>query len=142
MELEINAEVSDLDAEKGVRGIPGRMTTHVETLVNLELGQSVSLAGIRARTERRQKDGLPGLAMVPFIGALFGSHSRQVDDDEAYLLVVPSVIEPVSMSQRDRVEEAMRLYDSFRGGVDAHDLMDQPRVGRGVPRVGGTERTQ
>jgi pilus assembly protein CpaC len=142
MELEINAEISDLDAEKGVRGIPGRMTTHVETLVNLELGQSVSLAGIRARTERRQKDGLPGLAMVPFIGALFGSHSRQVDDDEAYLLVVPSVIEPVSMSQRDRVEEAMRLYDSFRGGVDAHDLMDQPRVGRGVPRVGGTERTQ
>lgn len=141
IELEINAEVSDLDAEKGVRGIPGRMTTRVETLVNLELGQSVSLAGIRARTERRQKDGLPGLALVPFIGALFGSQSRQVDDDEAYLLVVPSVVEPVSMSQRDRVEEAMRVYDSFHGGVDAHDLMDQPRIGRQLDRTGGTERS-
>ena len=74
IELEIVADVSDLDAEKGVRGIPGRITSHVETLVNLELGQSVSLAGIRARTERRKKNGIPGLALIPFIGALFGTN--------------------------------------------------------------------
>lgn len=128
IELEIAADVSDLDSERGLRGIPGRVTSHVETLVNLELGQSVSLAGIRARTERRRKNGLPGLAMVPFIGALFGSHSREVDDDQSYMLVVPSVVEPVSMSQRNRVEEALRVYEAFQGGVSAHDLLDQPRV--------------
>jgi len=130
IELEIVADVSDLDAEKGVRGIPGRITSHVETLVNLELGQSVSLAGIRARTERRRKNGIPALALIPFIGALFGTHSRETEDNESYMLVVPSVVEPISLSQRDRVEEALRVYEGFHGGVDAHELMDQPRVGR------------
>ena len=138
IQLEIVADVSDLDAEKGVHGIPGRITSHVETLVNLELGQSVSLAGIRARTERRKKRGIPGLALIPFIGALFGTHSRETEDNESYMLVVPSVVEPISLSQRDRVEEALRVYESFHGGVDAHQLLDQPRVGREhLPTSGG-----
>jgi pilus assembly protein CpaC len=141
IELEIVADVSDLDAEKGVRGIPGRITSHVETLVNLALGQSVSLAGIRARTERRAKNGIPGLALIPFIGALFGTHSRQTEDNESYMLVVPSVVEPISLSQRDRVEEALRVYESFHGGVDDHELMDQPRVGRSRGRTAGSEST-
>ena len=134
------ADVSDLDGEKGIHGIPGRITSHVETLVSLQLGQSVSLAGIRARTERRKKDGIPGLALIPFIGALFGTHSRETEDNESYMLVVPSVVEPISMSQRNRVEEALRVYESFHGGVDAHQLMDQPRVGRDAAPARGSER--
>lgn len=129
IELEITADVSDLDAQRGIRGIPGRVTSHVQTLVNLELGQSVSIAGIRARSERRGKDGIPGLAMVPFIGGLFGTHSRELTDDESHMLVVPSVVEPVSMRQRNRVEEALRVYRAFRGGVDDYELLDQPRLG-------------
>jgi hypothetical protein len=45
------------------------------------------------------------------------------------MLVVPSVVEPVSMSQRDRVEEALRVYESFHGDVSSYHLQDQPRVG-------------
>ena len=129
IELEITADVSDLNASRGIQGIPGRVTSHVETLVSLELGESVSLAGIRARTERRKKDGIPGLAMVPFIGALFGTHSKELNDDQSYMFVVPSVVEPVSLAQRNRVEEALRVYESFHGGVDAFHLVDQPRFG-------------
>ena len=131
IELEITADVSDLDADRGARGIPGRVTTHLQTLVNLELGQSVSLAGIRARSERRKKEGIPGLAMVPIIGALFGTRSREVNDDESYMLVVPSVVEPVSLTERNRVEEALRVYRSFQGGVSSYDLIDQPRFETG-----------
>ena len=120
---------SDLDASRGIQGIPGRVTSHVETLVSLDLGESVSLAGIRARTERRKKDGIPGLAMVPFIGALFGTHSKELNDDQSYMFVVPSVVEPVSTTQRNRVEEALRVYESFQGGVDAYHLVGQPRFG-------------
>ncbi len=137
IELEIVADVSDLDAQRGIHRIPGRITSHLETLVNLALGQSISLAGIRARTERRNKDGIPGLSQIPFIGALFGTHSRESEDNESYMLIVPSVVEPVSLSQRDRVVEALRVYEGFHGGVDAHDLMDQPRVGREAPRTDG-----
>lgn len=141
IELEIVADVSDLDAQRGVHRIPGRITSHLETLVNLELGQSVSLAGIRARTERRGKDGIPGLSQIPFIGALFGTHSRETEDNESYMLVVPSVVEPVSLSQRDRVDEALRVYEKFHGGVDSYELMDQPRVGRPAPAAGERRTT-
>lgn len=142
IELEIVADVSDLDAERGVRGIPGRITSHVETLVNLELGQSVSLAGIRARTDRRRKNGIRGLALVPFIGALFGSNGRETEDNDSYMFVVPSVVEPVSLSQRNRVEEALRAYEGFRGGVDAHELKDQPRVVTERSSSGGRRTAQ
>lgn len=142
IELEITADVSDLDGERGVNGIPGRVVSHIQTLVNLELGQSVSLAGIRARTERRRKNGIPGLAMVPFIGALFGTHSREINDDESYMLIVPSVVEPVSMSQRNRVEEALRVYESFEGGVGTYDLMDQPRLDTARRRESDSEQAR
>jgi Flp pilus assembly secretin CpaC len=142
IELEIVADVSDLDAERGVQGIPGRVVSHVETLVNLELGQSVSLAGIRARTDRRTKNGIPGLAMIPFIGALFGTHSRETEDNESYMLVVPSVVEPVSLSQRDRVEEALRVYESFHGGVDGYELIERPRFGKEPESASQSESAQ
>lgn len=128
IELELSADVSDLDQQRGSRGIPGRITTHVETFVNLELGQSISLAGIRARTERRTREGIPGLAMVPLFGALFGSHGREAQRDQAHMLVVPSVVEPVSLDQRNRIDEAIRAFDSFQGGVEAHELLEQPRI--------------
>ncbi len=127
IELEITADVSDLDTELG-GAIPGRLVTHLETLVNLELGQAVSLAGIRARSERRSKSGFPGLGTVPYFGALFGSHSRGREDLEAFMFMVPSVVEPVSLSQRNRIDEAMRVYEKFRGGVDDVHLLDQPRT--------------
>jgi len=142
IELEIIADVSDLDAERGIHGISGRITSHIETLVNLELGQSVSLAGIRARTERRRKKGIPGLAVVPFIGALFGTQGRETEDSQSYMLVVPSVVEPVSLSQRDRVEEALRVYESFRGGVDAYELKDAARMRRNSAPGTGREHVQ
>ncbi len=128
IELEVRADVSHLDAERGSDGIPGRMTSHVETLVNLELGQSVSLAGVRAQSEKLVKDGLPGLSQMPFIGALFGTHSRQQEQTQAYMFVVPSVVEPVTLRQRNRVEESLRVYENFRGNVDDHFLIEQPRV--------------
>ena len=142
IELEIRAEVADLDQERGSQGIPGRISTRVETLVNLELGQSISLAGIWARSERRMRKGLPGLATVPFIGALFGSHSREAEDDKAYMLVVPSVVQPVSLSQRNRVEEAIRLYDTFRGGVQGYDMIDGPRHREGSREDGERSRVR
>ena len=43
------------------------------------------------------------------------------------MFVVPSVVEPVSLAQRNRIEEAVRVYESFTGGVDNHDLVEQPR---------------
>jgi hypothetical protein len=34
------------------------------------------------------------------------------------------------------------VYESFHGGVDAHELLDQPRVGRESPPTSGVGGTQ
>ena len=44
------------------------------------------------------------------------------------MLVVPSVVEPCSMSQRNRVEEALLVYEGFQGGVVSQALREQPRL--------------
>jgi hypothetical protein len=44
------------------------------------------------------------------------------------------------LSQRDRVEEALRVYESFRGDVDDQHLLDQPRVGRSSAPAGESAR--
>lgn len=127
VELRITASVSDLSGDGG-SGVPGRTITNIDTLVNLELGQSIVLAGFVARSESRARSGLPGLSQIPVLGALFGTHSRSFEESEGLMFVVPSVADAVPLRRRNRIEEAMRSYDDFSGGVDEVDLNDQPSV--------------
>lgn len=129
IEVQIEAEVSDLSDDRGT-GIPGRVTSEVETVVNLELGQSIVLAGLIGRSENRTRAGLPGLSQIPILGALFGTHSRSYEENEALLFIVPSVVDAVPLQQRNRIQEAMRLYDDYRGGVDEVEVLEQPRIQR------------
>ncbi|MDH5492195.1 MAG: type II and III secretion system protein [Myxococcales bacterium] len=128
IEVHIMAEVSDLSDDRG-SGIPGRVTSELQTVVNLELGQSIVLAGLIGRSERRSRTGLPGLSQIPILGALFGVHQRQYEENEALLFIVPSVVDPIPLSARNRIQEAIRLYDEFNGGVDEIEVLEQPRFG-------------
>ncbi|MEM7607554.1 MAG: hypothetical protein AAF411_19545 [Myxococcota bacterium] len=128
VELQITAEVADITPSIG-DGAPGRTVTNINTLVNLELGQSITLAGFVVRSDRRARTGLPGLSQIPVIGALFGSHSREFEESEGLMFVVPSVTDAVPLRRRNRIEEVVRLYNDFRGGVDEIELVDHPTVG-------------
>ncbi len=127
IEIAVNADVSDLTDDRGT-GFPGRSVSTLNTLVNLELGQAVVLGGVISRTENRTKSGLPGLSQIPILGALFGSHSRRFEEAETLLFIVPTVTEPVPLQQRNRIQEAIRMYEDFEGGVDEIELVEQPRI--------------
>jgi len=125
IELRVVADVSDLTPDRG-SGVPGRVVSHLETLVNLELGQSIVLAGLIARTDTRDQTGLPGLSQIPILGALFGSNGRREEDNEVLMFIVPSVVDAVPLAERNRIQEAMRIYDRFRGGTEDVELLEQP----------------
>jgi len=127
IELRVVADVSDLTPDRG-SGVPGRVVSHLETLVNLELGQSIVLAGLIARTDSRDQTGLPGLSQIPILGALFGTNGRREEENEVLMFIVPSVVDAVPLAERNRIQEAMRIYDRFRGGTEDIDLLEQPRV--------------
>jgi Flp pilus assembly secretin CpaC len=114
LELRIDADVSDLSDDRG-SGTPGRVTSTLSTLVNLELGQSLMLAGLSASSEARSGAGLPLLARIPILGALFGSQRSVAQDSEDVVFIVPSVLDAIALESRERIDAALRAYDSYEG---------------------------
>ena len=122
IELRLHADISELDSDNGT-GVPGRITSNLDTQVNLELGQSIILAGLTAKSERRSKSGLPLLSQIPVLGALFGSHSQTEDESENIVLIVPSVVDAISMQNKERVQAALESYADFQGDMDEVDYV-------------------
>jgi pilus assembly protein CpaC len=122
VELRLHADISELESDNGT-GIPGRTTAALDTVVNLELGQSLVLGGLTARSARASKTGLPGLSQIPIFGVLFGSHGHSEDETENIVLIVPSVVDAVSMQARERVSDALKVYTEFSGDTDAVDFV-------------------
>jgi pilus assembly protein CpaC len=122
IELRLHADISELDSDNGT-SVPGRITSNLETAVNLELGQSIILAGLTARSERRSKSGIPFLSQLPILGIFFGSHARTNEETENIVLIVPSVVDAVSMQDRERVTAALRSYSEFSGDLDEIDYV-------------------
>ena len=122
IELHLHADISELDGDNGT-SVPGRMTSTLDTQVNLELGQSLILAGLTARSERRSKGGIPVLSQIPILGILFGSHSRTEEESENIVLIVPSVVDAVSMQDRNRVESALAHYTEYSGTLEDVDFI-------------------
>jgi pilus assembly protein CpaC len=124
LELQIEADVSDLSTDRG-SGAPGRVTSTLSTLVNLELGQSLMLAGLSASSQARTLAGLPLLSQIPILGALFGSHGELAQDSEDVVFIVPSVLDAVALESRERIQDALEAYEAYGGGeAQRGDLWD------------------
>ena len=121
IELTMHAEVSDLASDRG-SGIPGRTTSSLNSIVNLELGESLVIAGLTASSEAGNKTGLPGLSQIPILGALFGTHSGQSEASENLILIVPSVVEAVPSMEREHARRALDTVREFDGDWDKHRL--------------------
>ena len=115
IEVKVAAEVSTLGGN-AADDLPGRNITNVDTVVNLELGQSVVLAGLLGRDEDDGSSGLPVLSQIPVVRYLFGVRQRSRARDENVLLIVPSVVDAVPQERRARVQSALDAYGRFQGG--------------------------
>jgi pilus assembly protein CpaC len=124
IEIRISADISDL-AEPGADGVPGRTVSTLSTLVNVELGQSIVLAGADSRSSAKGSDGLPGLSRIPILGFLFGSHNASKRHTENFILIVPTVIEAYDASARDLVDHAFSLYNNFEGDHGKRPAMER-----------------
>jgi len=138
IELQITAEIADLADDRGT-GVPGLTTQSVTTNVNLGLGESIVLGGFVAQSETRSRTGLPGLSQIPILGALFGSHARRFEASEGLMFIVPSVVDAVPLTQRNRIEELIRYYEDFDGDIEEVEILDHPRPNGVVSRPNPTE---
>jgi pilus assembly protein CpaC len=126
LEVRLVAEVLDLTPPVAAgTTLPGRNISKLETLVSLKLGQSIVLSGIRSQAERHATRGLPLLSDIPLLGALFGTQSKNADDVQGVIFVVPSVIESVPKSAREIIDEALVQYRAYDGDVAAANLWEE-----------------
>lgn len=122
IELRVGAEVSDLSDDGGT-GVPGRQVARLDTIVNLDLGKSLVLAGLNSQSSAKGRAGLPGLSAIPILGALFGTHSRRDEETKNLLLIVPSVVQAVALRERNLIDEMLRGYERFDGDVREVELL-------------------
>jgi pilus assembly protein CpaC len=142
MELQINAEVVDLNDDLGV-GVPGVTNSTVDTQVNLEMGQAVALGGLISHSEMNSTRGLPGVGRIPVLGMLFASHQRRRLARQVVLFIVPSVVDIVDQDAETRIGDAVELYWNYRGRLDQQTLVPPSPSSPSLTRPGrnsGTSR--
>jgi len=96
--LRVAPEVSQLDFGAGLTlqgfTIPVLLSRRVETVIELQEGQTFAIAGLMDSQSARTNSKIPFLGEIPIIGALF--QSREVRDAQTELLVMvtPQLVYP------------------------------------------------
>jgi pilus assembly protein CpaC len=100
IELNVRPEVSQLSDVGAIEilgtRIPSLVTRRVETTLELQSGQTFSIAGLLSQRDTGLVSKVPVLGDVPVLGTLFRSVRYTKDDTEMLVLVTASLVEPTS----------------------------------------------
>lgn len=101
--MKVMPEVSELDYNNttSINGeaIPGIRTRKVSSVVEMNEGQTLALAGLLQRTVSARNSGTPGLADLPIIGAMFRNVSYSRSETELVILVTPRLAQAMNPDQ-------------------------------------------
>jgi pilus assembly protein CpaC len=135
LSIKLDADVSDLTSSIGGTSLPGRSTSTLSTSVNLQLGQSLILSGIRSESLTHSVSGLPLLSDIPILGVLFGSHAQADLQTEGAIFVVPSIVETIPAASAELVDIALKKFRNYDGDVERVNAYDKrPGGSVGIPK--------
>jgi pilus assembly protein CpaC len=132
--LRVMTEVSEVSSENALTGgaggttIPSIKTRRVETTLEIPSGGAMAMAGLIQEQTKLAINGLPGLAQVPVLGALFRSRDFVNNQTELMVLVTPYVVRAVAQKDLSRPD------DGFAAATDPQaDLLGSINRIYGVP---------
>ena len=112
-------DVGEIDAATGQRNFLNR---NIQSRVAVRSGESIVLGGLIRENETRGNSGVPGLASIPVLGALFSTNSNNSDRTELLVLLTPRALEDddavraASAELRQRMRSLTLQYPlSFEG---------------------------
>jgi pilus assembly protein CpaC len=115
--------------------VPALTVRRAETTVELGSGESFVIAGLFQNNGQNQISGLPWMADVPILGALFRSTSFQRNESELVIIVTPYIVRPVSdptalHAPTDNMQYASDLDLILRGRLTpAEPVTSAPPIG-------------
>lgn len=89
--LDIDAEFKVLSGQ-ALNGIPVIANRVLKEQVRLQLGEWSALAGLLNTSDARIISGLPGLSLLPYLGALTSTHEHDTSQDQVLLLIRPHLL--------------------------------------------------
>jgi general secretion pathway protein D len=91
--LDVQAEVS----VPGTPAVPGDApplnTRSIQTIVNVQSGQTMVMGGLIQDAKQNTSNGLPFLSRIPYLGGLFGTQELSKQRTELVMFVTPRVVE-------------------------------------------------
>jgi pilus assembly protein CpaC len=92
MSISIETEISSIDPDRTVDGIPGLFTNRLQSHFDLSEPKTIALSGLIKKETGEASNGLPGLSRIPILGALFSSKDYRENRTELVIFVRPEVI--------------------------------------------------
>jgi type IV pilus assembly protein PilQ len=90
MELKVNNDTPDFS--RSVLGVPPLDTREVQTTVLVDNGETVVLGGIFERTRTVNKNKIPVLGDLPYMGVLFRQKAETDENRELLIFVTPKIL--------------------------------------------------
>lgn len=91
--MDISQQVTDVGAQDDVTKQRSFQTRQIQTRVAVRSGESIVLGGLIRENDTNTRSGLPGLADIPLLGALFSNTANLRDRTELLVLMTPRSLE-------------------------------------------------
>ena len=127
--LEVQAEVSDPAPTKNPCDPPPINTRSVQTMVNVQSGQTMVMGGLIGESRGNTSSGLPLLSRIPVLGGLFGTQELKNNRTELVMFVTPRVVETeidlrsIVDDLRHRMEKVDDAFDVFQRATSTPGLL-------------------
>ncbi len=99
MSISIETEVTTLDNSNKIDDIPGLLTNRVSSHFDLTKPQTIALSGLLKNEEGKSSEGVPFLARLPVLGALFASKDFSENRSELVIFVRPTILKENESSE-------------------------------------------
>jgi pilus assembly protein CpaC len=130
--LRVMTEVSEVSSDNSINisglAIPSIKTRRAETTLEIPSGGAMAMAGLIQDQTKQAINGMPGLAQLPVLGALFRSRDFVNNQTELMVLVTPYIVRAVAQKDLSRPD------DGFANASDPQgDLLGSINRIYGVP---------
>lgn len=78
--------------------VPEIQVREMESVLQIESGQTVILGGLMQDDRSRDRDSIPGLGDIPGVGAVFGQREDQAKQTELVIFLRPTIISKPSLA--------------------------------------------